>query len=266
MTAVLLAGGRGRRMQTSDATALATPAQRHAAAHGLKVLMPVGRDGRLLLDVALARLDAAGVRAVVVVAPPDHDALDTHLRHHPPANLDVRLAVQPLPNGTASAVAAAAPHLDGDSCLVVNGDTLYPVPALRRLLTLDGAGLAAFSCQTLAHDSGFSADRMAAFARVEADADGWLIGLDEKPAVQTLTRDSLISMNLWRFDRTILAACGEVPVSSRGEHELPEAVMLAVRRGARVRVVAAAGVVLDLTSAADVVTVSRALDRAELMS
>lgn len=266
MTAVLMAAGRGRRMQGSDRAVLVSPAQQHAATHGLKVLMPVGREGRPLLDFALSRLRQAGLRDVVIVASSDHAALDAHLSARPPAGLEVRIAVQPKPDGTASALVAAAPQVRGDRCLVVNGDNLYPVPAMRELLALDDAGLAAFTRRSLEHDSGFSAARIAAFARVDADRDGWLVSLDEKPAIATLTDESVVSMNLWCVDRAILAACAEVPRSARGERELPDAVMVAVRRGARVRVVPVTGAVLDVTYAHDVATVSRALDASEVLS
>ncbi len=259
MTAVVLAAGRGRRLQASDGGALTSAAQRAAAARGLKVLMPVGDGGRPLIDYVLARLTEAGCTDVVLVVPPDHEALATHIARHPPATLRVRFAVQPRPTGTAGALAAAAPAIDALAFLVVNGDNLYPVTAVRALIALDGCGLAGFSCASLERDSGFTPARIAAFAAVECDAAGWLTGMREKPPADALTPSTLVSMNLWRLDGAVLDACRDVAPSSRGEQELPDAVLLAVARGTRVRVVPAAGVVLDLTTAADVPVVSRAL-------
>lgn len=258
MTAIVLAGGRGRRLQTSDASALPTEAQRRAAARGLKVLMPVG-PGRLLVDAVLARLAEAGVTDVVLVVPPDHAELAAHLAAHPVRGLRTRLVVQPVANGTAGAVAAAAPYVTAPACLVVNGDNIYPAAAIAALAALDGCGMAGFIRASLERESGFTPERVAAFAIVEHDADGWLTGMCEKPPVDTITPDMPVSMNLWRMDQAMLAACAEVAPSPRGELELPDAVMLAVSRGARVKVVPAAGVVLDLTTAADVAAVSRAL-------
>lgn len=258
MTAVVLAGGRGRRLQTSDASALKTDAERRAAAHGFKVLMPVG-SGRLLVDVVLARLAEAGVTDVVLVVPPDHAALAAHLDAHPTHDQRVRLAVQPVANGTAGAVAAAAPRVTASACLVVNGDNLYPVAALRALAGLDHCALAGFTRASLEADSGFPPERVAAFAIVEHDADGWLTGMREKPPVEAIAATTRVSMNLWRMDQAMLAACADVAPSPRGEHELPDAVMLAVARGTRVRVVPVSGAVLDLTTAADVAVLTRAL-------
>ena len=160
MTAVVLAGGRGRRLQTSDASALDSDAQRLAAARGLKVLMPVGAGGRLLVDYVLARLAEAGVTEVVLVVPPDHADLAAHLAARAPAGLALRLAVQPVATGTAGAVAAAAPLVSTAACLVVNGDNLYPVAALRALSALDTCGMAAFTRASLERDSGFPPARV----------------------------------------------------------------------------------------------------------
>lgn len=264
MTAIVLAGGRGRRLQTSDPSALASQAQRLAAARGLKVLMPVGASGRPLVDYVLARLAEASVTDVVIVVPPDHAELAAHLAVSPAAGLNLRLAVQPVANGTAGAVAAAAPFVTTPACLVVNGDNLYPVAALRALAALDTCGLAAFTRASLEQESGFPPARVAAFASVECDDDGWLSAMHEKPPVDMIGPATRVSMNLWRMDRAMLAACRDVAPSSRGEFELPDAVMLAVARGTRVKVVEVTGAVLDLTTAADVGIVSRALAQAEI--
>lgn len=261
MTAVVLAAGRGRRLSTSDASHLATAEQRAAAAHGLKALMPVGDDGRRLIDHAIARLVEGGCDDIVLVAPPDHGALAAHLAARSSDGVPVRIAVQATPDGTAGAVAAAAPapalHGGGD-CLVVNGDNLYPVEAIRTLVGLDGAALAGFTRASLARDSGYTPARIAAFATV-AHRDGWVTGLEEKPPVDRIGPDTLVSMNLWRLSPAVRQACADVAPSPRGERELPAAVMLAIARGERVRAVPVEGRVLDLTTAADVAIVSDAL-------
>lgn len=70
---------------------------------------------------------------------------------------------------------------------------------------------------------------------------------------------ALISMNVWRFDERIFDACREVPLSRRGEYELPEAVGLAVANGTTFRTFRAAGAVLDLSRRSDVALVSARL-------
>lgn len=258
MIAVVLAAGRGRRLAASDASHLATPEQQAAAARGLKALMPVGPDHRPLVDHTLARLVAAGCDDLVLVVPPDHEALAAHLAASPPTGARIRFAVQSTPDGTAGAVAAAASAVGAHDCLVVNGDNLYPIAAMRRLAVEHGAVLAGFTRASLERDSGFAPARLAAFATV-AEHDGWLTGLHEKPPLDRIATDALVSMNLWRLSPAVVHACADVAPSSRGERELPAAVMLAVARGERVRVVAVEGCVLDLTSAGDVATVSAGL-------
>jgi glucose-1-phosphate thymidylyltransferase len=66
-------------------------------------------------------------------------------------------------------------------------------------------------------------------------------------------------MNCWRFDERIFQACRDVPLSARGEYELPEAVGVAVRHGVRFRAFAARGPVFDLSTKSDPTDVSRRL-------
>lgn len=260
MMAVVLARGSGRRMRQADAGAALTAAQQAAADAGAKVLMPVGEGtARPFLDHALSALADAGCTDACLVVAPDHDAVRARYTPDRCARLRVHFAVQAEPSGTAAAVAAAAPVVGTRPFLVVNGDNLYPPHALRALVELEGCALSAFTRHSLVRDSGFDVERVARFATVEVDAHGWLTGLREKPPageLEAAAPETLISMNLWRFDGTVLAACHDIAPSPRGEFELPDAVMLAVARGTPVRVLAASGAVLDLTSRADIGVVS----------
>ena len=87
---------------------------------------------------------------------------------------------------------------------------------------------------SLVHDSGFPPDRVMGFAAIEVDERGHLTRIVEKPGREyydAIGSRALISMNVWRFDERIFDACRDVPLSQRGEYELPEAVGLAVARG-----------------------------------
>ena len=70
-------------------------------------------------------------------------------------------------------------------------------------------------------------------------------------------------MNVWRFDARIFDACRDVPLSTRGEYELPEAVGLAVARGVTFQTVRARGAVLDLSRRSDIALVSERLSQVE---
>src|SRR4051794_2252159 len=256
LRAIVLARGLGTRMREADTTPL-TPAQQRAADAGHKALMPV--NGQPFLAFVLSHVADAGLREVALVVAPDHATLREHFAALPPQRVCLNFVVQPEPRGTADAVLATASWTGADPFLVMNADNLYPAPALRDLVALDGPGFAAFDADDLAATSNIPAERVRAFALAEVDADGWLRGIIEKPSDLPPEGGSCltISMNLWRFDARIYDACREVPRSARGEYELPEAVGLAIARGMRIAAVPARGPVLDLSRRADAADIER---------
>jgi len=253
--ALVLARGLGTRMQRADPGASLTPEQQRAADAGCKTLMPIG--GRPFLDYVLSALADAGVTRAGLVVAPDHAAVAAHYAATPPARVDLSFVVQPDALGTANAVAAAEPWTAGDPFLVVNGDNLYPVAALRDLAALDEPGLPAFDAADLVRTGNIPEARIRAFALVEIDGSGYLSRIVEKPGPTAPATH--VSMNVWRFDARIFDACRLVPRSARGEYELPEAVALAVARGVRFRTLPARGPVLDLSHRADAGDVERRL-------
>jgi glucose-1-phosphate thymidylyltransferase len=264
--AVVLARGLGTRMRSVDAVATLTDAQRRAADAGMKAMMPIA--GRPFLDFVLSTIADAGLRQVGIVVAPDHDALREHYGSvAPPARLTVDLLVQHQPLGTADAVLAAESWTREQPFLVMNGDNLYPAAVLRDLAALDEPGLPGFDADDLVRSSNIEPSRIRAFALVEVDHQGYLARIVEKPpADQTVPASdgrvpgrACISMNCWRFDRQIFAACRDVPRSPRGELELPAAVGLAASLGMRFKVLPASGPVLDLSQRADAAEVSRRL-------
>jgi len=264
MKAVLLARGLGSRMkQDADAPAL-TPTQAAAAAAGAKGMMPIGNGlARPFLDYVWHALADAGCTEICFVVAPEHDAIRGYYDGPgKPARLRVSYAVQPIADGTARAVQAAQAFAGRDAFLVLNSDNLYPAPVLRALVTLGEPGLPAYRRDSLVHDSGFPPDRVIAFAAIEIDAHGYLTRIVEKPGrdyYDAAGPAALISMNVWRFDERIFTACRDVPLSTRGEYELPEAVGLAVSRGVKFKTVPAAGAVLDLSRRSDISVVSQRL-------
>lgn len=262
MKALLLARGLGRRMQQDGGVAL-TAAQRAAAAGGAKGMVPVGTAGRPFLDHVLGALADAGCHDVCLVVAPEHEALTGYFTGAGrPSRVRLSWAVQPKADGTARAVLAGQPFAGDDPFLVLNADNLYPVEVLRALVALDGPGLPVFDRDALVRDSGFPADRVAGFALLDVDATGQLRGIVEKPSPQQLAAagdHALVSMNVWRFDAGIFAACARVPLSARGEYELPGAVALAITMGTIFRAIPARGAVLDLSRQGDIPMVSARL-------
>ncbi len=263
--AVVLAGGRGTRMQRPDPGARLAADQLTAALGGIKAMIPDAR-GRPMIDHILTSLADAGISEVCLVVPPEADLLRAHYRDRPPERLQLDWVVQPQPLGTADAVLAAEQWTADNPFLVLNADNLYPVAALRALAELEVPGLIGFTVRGLLAGGNIDAARLAAFALLRVNADGWLELINEKPSGMgaNLAQTALVSMNLWRFDADIFDACRTVPISPRGERELPMAVAHALQQGARYRVVVRDDEVLDLSHRRDVAGVAERLAEREV--
>ncbi|MDQ3170863.1 MAG: nucleotidyltransferase family protein [Acidobacteriota bacterium] len=260
MKALVLAAGRGTRMRAdADAAALA-PEQAAAADAGHKAMMPFGRP---FLDYVIHSLADAGVDDVALVVGADHDQIRDYYGELRTRRISISFVTQRRPLGTADAVASAEAWAGHDPFLTLNGDNLYPAGALARMTDGTEPALAGFRRGAL----GLPDERLAAFALIGRAADGSLAGIVEKPgeaAVAAAGRDALVSMNLWRFDARIFEACRQVPLSTRGELELPHAVALALAAGMPFDVIEVAGEVLDLSRRTDVAAVARRLDGARV--
>lgn len=255
--AVVLAAGRGTRMRRPDPAARLTPGQAEAAGRGWKGLMPI--RGRPFLDYVLSVLADAGVEDVCLVVPKgDGGFRDRYAKAR--GRVRVALAEQVEPAGSADALLAAEAFAAGEDLLALNSDNLYPASAVRALVDLSGPGLPVFERETLLARSNFTRERVDAFAVLDVGPDGFLRGIVEKvPDAGQGRGRVLLSMNLWRFAPSIFEACRRVPVSARGERELPQAVAWAIARGERFRAVPCDEGVLDLSTRADVAEVERRL-------
>jgi glucose-1-phosphate thymidylyltransferase len=276
--AIVMARGLGTRMRASDPSTRLTPDQQRAAEAGLKAMIPL--NGRPFLDYSLSSLADAGVQHVALIVAPDHAALRAYYSTSPPERIRLDYVVQEQPLGTADAVRAAESWVQREPFLAMNADNLYPVPVLSELAGLSEPALPVFEPEDLVKSSNIPAERIRSFAFLEVDESGYLVGIVEKPKEQVLPPDKVlppaggshgrmggshrigpkyISMNCWRFDERIFQACRDVPLSARGEYELPEAVGVAIREGVRFKTFAARGPVLDLSTRSDTADVSRRL-------
>ena len=257
----MLAAGLGTRMRAADGTVLDS-AQAAAAASGSKALMPLA-DSQLFLDYLLSSLADAGVSDVCIVVAAADTAIRPRYRHELiPGRLTIHFAVQETPRGTADAVLASENVVRGSPFLVLNSDNYYPIDGLRSLVDAGEPATLAFRREGLLRGGVISPDRIARYALLDIDPDGYLTDVIEKPDALTLA-DRLaapISMNVWRFDDEIFRACREVRPSSRGEVELPMAVQLAVHANhMRVRAIPIDATVLDLSHRGDVGLVAERL-------
>jgi glucose-1-phosphate thymidylyltransferase len=260
--AIVLARGLGTRMREREAAAGAAldAAQASAADAGLKAMIPFGRP---FLDHVLHSLAQSGFRQVALVLGPEHERIREYYRGLQTTRIEISFLTQPEPLGTADAVCAAEAWTSGEPFVTLNADNLYPVPVLARLSAGAGPAVPGFERDSLR----LPLSRVGAFALLERDARGCLSGILEKPGEQVMAAAgaaALISTNLWRFDHRIFGPCRDVPVSARGERELPLAVGLAASRGICFEVVPVSGAVLDLSRRSDVAGVARALEGARV--
>lgn len=257
--AVILARGLGTRMRRGDGAAALTEAQARAADAGMKAMIPIGRP---FLDYVFSVLADAGFSDVCLVIGPEHGAVRRYFEvESPPSRVRVQFAVQQEARGTADAVLAAEAFAAGDAFVVLNGDNYYPVDVLRALRERGGAGAVGFDRSALLAQGNIEAERVAAFALMEVRDDGTLARIHEKPDAATLAALSgaPVSMNCWSLVPAVLDACRDVPLSARGELELPAAINLAIERGLRMAVIPARRGVLDLSRRGDVAAVAARL-------
>lgn len=125
MKAMILAAGRGERL-------------RPLTDRIPKALVETG--GRTLLDRHLDRLEAAGVREVVINAAHLAERIQGHLRAHPRAALDIALSIEAEALETAGGIANARGRLGAAPFLLLNADVYCEVDldVLQRRELADG--------------------------------------------------------------------------------------------------------------------------------
>jgi len=259
--AVVLARGKGTRMQRVNQSAAIDPAQSRMADTGLKAMIPFRRP---FLDYVLSALADAGCRDICLIIGPEHDVVrEYYERTRPPERVRVAFAIQREARGTADAVLSAERFARDAPFLVLNSDNYYPVEVLLALVNLDGSGLPAFRRSALIEQGNIHPERIRSYAMLTIDDRGDLQDIIEKPDPDTFARygdDGLVSMNCWRFGPSIFAACRAIEPSVRGELELPNAVRYAVREmGERFRTIPVEAGVLDLSRRDDIAEVERRL-------
>src|SRR5688572_420903 len=255
--AVVLAAGRGTRMQRGVDEAGLAPEQRDAAALGLKALIPF--DGHPFLSWVLTNLADAGITHVCLVTGGDDHPVRRYYTRQQTVRLRIEFAEQTEPLGSAHALLAAEPVVAGNDFILINADNDYPAPAIDALRRLGGPGLVGFRAAGLLR-ANVTAERLKAYALLDVSPGGTLVHIHEKPAAREFDANALISMTCWRFDSRIFDACRAVGLSERGEYELPDAVNGAIRAlDVQFQVVTMDAPVLDLSRPEDVAAIGTLL-------
>jgi bifunctional UDP-N-acetylglucosamine pyrophosphorylase / glucosamine-1-phosphate N-acetyltransferase len=212
LSGVVLAAGQGTRMRSALS----------------KILHPLG--GQPLVAYSVATLAVATNAAPVLVIGPEADGVRSVLGDR------ARYAVQPRPLGTADAVRAAAPVLQGgaSSVLVTYADMpLLRVETLRALAETQAANAGPMTLLSL------HSPARRDFGRVVRDAAGRILAVVEA-ALATPQQLALTEVNVgaycfnayWLWD-----ALPRLPLSPKGEYYLTDLVAQAVAAGGSVAAV-----------------------------
>ena len=257
---MILARGLGTRMRAENPAVELDDTQSSIAATGLKAMIPVGRP---FLDYVLSSLADTGFTDVCLVIGPEHTSVREYYdREARVSRIRIHFAEQARPLGTADAVLAAEPFAGSDPFAVLNSDNYYPAVALSELQRSPAPALIGFDRHALIEHGNVEPGRVRRFGALDIDENGFLRRILVTPTEEMLQRHGTVygSMNCWLFTAEIFRACREVPLSARGELELPKAVQLAIdKHDVRFRVITVSAPVLDMSSRGDIAGIAERL-------
>lgn len=234
MQGVVLAAGAGTRL-------------RPHTAEKPKGLVEVA--GKPLLTHCFESLLGVGVTELIVVVGYRGAAI---AEHYGDAHEEVPItyAEQADQRGTADAVLAAGPFVDGD-VLVINGDNVYDADLDGVVETHERTGADA----TLLVDD-VTPERATRGGVFELDAAGRIVGLVEKPERAPSTK---IPRGFYAFSSRIFEACRTIEPSETGEYELTDAIDWLLRTDGVVETVAFEGACWNVNTVADIEAVEASL-------
>ncbi len=276
---IILAGGASSRMKRSSEavvdSALAKEAQRKT-----KAMIGVGLHARPFLDYLLFNIQRAGYENTIIVVGENDSSIKEFYGQKENAeqfpSLNISYVIQNVPPGrgkplgTADALLKAlnqTPSLNGQRFTVCNSDNLYS-PAALRLILEDAHPNVLIDYDRAALQ--FTEERVAQFAVVVKDEEGFLTEIVEKPSSDEMNRAkdvkgrTGVSMNIWRFTYgDILPFLESIPLHPvRKEKELPVAVKMMIAQQPRsVFAIPLSEDVVDLTSLDDIPAVKQYIQK-----
>ncbi|MCL5445953.1 MAG: NTP transferase domain-containing protein [Actinobacteria bacterium] len=210
---------------------------------GCKPLAPVGPGGEALMDITASDASMAGFDSIVLITGPiTGPAIRYHVERRWKGKIDVRIARQEVPLGTAHAIVCAGDLLDGQGPFgIVNGDDIYGVDALRTLYehlsTHNTDCLVAFALRnTITTDAPVTrgicvsdgAGKLSSITErrlISRTADGRYLS-DDGLEPSTLDPDVPVSVNLWGFQQDMLAELSAIVNSRRTSLEDGQEILL----------------------------------------
>ncbi len=199
MQAVILSAGEGTRMRPLTYT---KP----------KVMLPIAN--KPILEHLIENLAKAGLKSIVLVVGYRDETVRSHFGDGEKFGVKIHYVTQRKQLGTAHALKSAAHVIDGDF-VMLNGDNIVGCEDIKKIATCDYAvGVREVDRP---HDFGV--------VRVES---GKVVDIVEKPEVPP---SNLINAGVYKFSKDFLDLLDRTPLSKRGEFEITDTILLAIKKG-----------------------------------
>ena len=204
--AVLLAAGRGTRMEsfTDDCP---------------KPMLPL--QGRPLLWHQIERLEAAGVRQILIITGYKAEIVEQYFDSHPPAVAEIGYQIQARQDGTGSAAGLARDFVGRDPFLLTYGDILVEPKVYESLFERLEHAEAALTVKDV--------DDPYRGAAVYVGRDRVTKIIEKPPRGSSATR--WVNAGVYCFRPSVFDELDRIQLSPRGEHELTDAVVQMLDRG-----------------------------------